>query len=179
MKPRIWKLNTSNKGKLDEFKQLFAKHGAELEATQVDLKEIDADHVTVVTHKASQLGDNIIVEDTSLEVEGADIGTNIRWLLDHLNNYIGHKAVWTVLLALRQGNEILIYKATVAGKIVASKGSAGFGFDPVFQPDGSSQTLAESKPEKFNARAKAVTALLEGSPWLTQPILKDWNGPWQ
>ena len=40
---KMWKLNTSNQGKFEEFKRLFAHHGVELDTTHIDLKEIDAD----------------------------------------------------------------------------------------------------------------------------------------
>ena len=53
--PKQWKLNTSNLNKYEEFKRFFIEHGCSLEATHIDLKEIDADPVTVAAHKASQL----------------------------------------------------------------------------------------------------------------------------
>ncbi len=71
-------LNTSNPGKLKEFERLFGQHGASLQTTYVDLEEIDADPITVAVHKASQLEEGVIIEDTSLEIEGADVGMNIR-----------------------------------------------------------------------------------------------------
>jgi XTP/dITP diphosphohydrolase len=179
MEHKTKKLNTSNPGKFEEFKRLFEESGYTLEGTAVDLPEIDADHLTIVVNKASQLEEDIIVEDTSLEVEGAEFGTNIRWLLDHLQEYTGRKALWVVLLAVRQGNEILIYKGTVLGTIVNPKGTSGFGFDPFFLPEGATQTLAESKPDHFNARAQAVQALVTGNIWAKRPVMKQWKGPWQ
>lgn len=179
MKTTKWKLNTSNPGKFEEFKRLFAKYGCSLEVSHFDLPEIDADAIKVISNKASQLGDNIIVEDTSLEIEGASIGINIRWLLDHLPEYAGRKAEWTVLLGLRQDDTIFIYKGSVSGTIVKPRGIAGFGFDPVFLPDGAKETLAESKPDLYNARAKAVEALIHEKVWITHPVLENWTGPWQ
>lgn len=179
MKWSCWKLNTSNPGKFEEFKRLFAKYGSTLETSHFDLKEIDSDPIKVVAHKASQLGENIIVEDTSLEIEGTSIGINIRWLLDHLTEYAGRKAEWTVLLAFRQGNQIYIFKGSVSGIIVLPRGTTGFGFDPVFLPNGSAETLAESKPDQFNARSKAVESLLKGEVWMIHPSIENWEGPWQ
>jgi XTP/dITP diphosphohydrolase len=174
-----WKLNTSNQGKFQEFKRLFAKYGNTLETSHTDLKEIEADPIKVVAHKASQLGENIIVEDTSLDIEGASIGVNIRWLLDLLAEYAGRKAEWTVLLALRQDNQVYIYKGSVSGIIVEPRGTTGFGFDSVFLPNGSNHTLAESKPDAFNARVKAVASLLQGNVWTKHSIIENWEGPWQ
>jgi XTP/dITP diphosphohydrolase len=175
----IWKLNTSNLGKFEEFKSLFALYGSQIEATHIDLPEIDATPLQVIAHKASQLDENIIVDDTSLEVEGVAIGVNIRWLLQHLAQYAGHRAEWTALLAVRQANEIYIYQGAQKGSIVLPQGQAGFGFDAYFLPEGATQTLAESKPHAYNARAKAVESLLKGNFHAKHPILTQWNGPWQ
>jgi XTP/dITP diphosphohydrolase len=179
MERTTWKLNTSNLSKFEEFKRLFTKHGCDLEASHVDLKEIAADPISVVAHKASQLEENVLVEDTSLEIEGASVGVNIRWLLKHLHQYAGHKAVWTVLLAFRKNSTVLIYKGVISGTIVEPKGTHGFGFDPIFLPNGASKTLAESKPDEVNARAKAVVALITGDSSASHPIIENWDGAWQ
>jgi XTP/dITP diphosphohydrolase len=173
------KLNTSNAGKFEEFKTLFSSHGTKLETTAIDLKEIEADPLQVVVHKASQLGENILVEDTSLDIEGASVGVNVRWLLDHLSEYAGRKATWTVLLAVRKGDTVFVYRGTVAGTIVVPKGGNGFGFDPVFLPEGATKTLAEAKPDSVNARAKAVEAFVASTVWATHPVIEKWDGPWQ
>lgn len=174
-----WQINTSNPGKLQEFQRLFAKYDITLLSTQFDLDEIESDPVTVVAHKASQLGDLILVEDTSLDIEGASVGINVRWLIDHLDEYIGRKAVWRVLLAYHQADEVFIYKGEVQGIIVPARGKQGFGFDPVFLPEGSHQTLAESKPDEVNARALAVDALVNSDLFTVVDAIYQWDGPWQ
>lgn len=173
------KLNTSNKGKFEEFKRLFEAYGHELEMSNIDLPEIDADPITVVAQKASQVGEGVIVEDTSFEVEGVLVGINVRWMLDHLPEYAGKKAVWTALLAYRSGDKILIYQGKIPGMIVQPRGLNGFGFDSVFLPDGSNETLAESKPDRFNARAKAVEALIKNDLLTMNALIQKWDGPWQ
>ena len=172
-------INTSNAGKFEEFTRLFAEYGIPLEATHIDLAEIDADPVTVVAQKASSVPENVIVEDTSLEVEDAKVGINVRWLLDHLDEYQGKRATWTVLLAARHGNSVTVYKGEVFGRIVASSGKNGFGFDPVFLPYGANKTLAEAKPDSVNARAKAVEALVNNKVYKQVPPVTEWHGKWQ
>lgn len=175
----IWKLNTSNQNKFEEFKRLFAQYGWSLEATHIDLKEIDADPLTVIAHKASQVEENVLVEDTSLEIEGAAIGIHVRWLLEHLTEYIDRQAHWKVLLAYRRTNKVFVYKGSISGIIVEPRGASNFGFDPIFLPTGAVETLAESKPDQFNARAKAVEALMKNKVWITCPAIHKWEGPWQ
>lgn len=176
---KTWRLNTSNQGKLHEFEHLFAQYGALISATTFDLREIQADPMTVAIHKASQLGDGILIEDTSLDIEGADVGINVKWLLENLSKLEGRKALWRVLLAYQKDHLIHVYEGTISGTIVRPRGHHGFGFDPVFLPDDSNHTLAESKPDIVNARAKAVEALLTGIPTrISSPILH-WDGDWQ
>lgn len=177
--PINWKLNTSNKGKFEEFQRLFNKLGIDLNYSETDLKEIDADPITVIAHKASQVEPYTLVDDTSLDITGVKVGIHVRWLLEHLKDYLNREAVWTVLLAYREGRSIFIYKGTVLGKIVPKSGDLGFGFDPFFMPKGSLKTLAEFKPDKFNARAHAVNALMQKKIYKVVPEIQNWEGPWQ
>lgn len=177
--PQYWTLNTSNEGKLSEFQQLFQKYGYSLTSTKIDLDEIDSDPLTVVVHKASHIGENILIEDTSLDIEGADVGVNIRWLLNNLNTLEGRKATWRVLLAYRKDGQVFVYQGIVHGTIVQAKGTNGFGFDPVFLPNGQTETLAENKPDSVNARALAVEALIKNQPLAIKPVMTSWDGPWQ
>lgn len=174
-----WKLNTSNPHKLEEFRAFFAPYGAELISSHHDLEEIDASPLQVIAHKASQVEEMTLVEDTILEVEGAEIGVNVRWLLSHLENYIGKNATWITYLAYRQGNEVKIYHGCVHGTIVAPQGEKGFGFDKYFLPQGAMSTLAQAKPDHINARKFAVDALLKNQLWQTVSPIYDWQGPWQ
>ncbi|MBB63764.1 MAG: hypothetical protein CMO81_01735 [Waddliaceae bacterium] len=175
----MWKLNTSNKGKLAEFQRLFSLHGESLEISQTDLAEIDADPVQVVVHKASSLDEHVLVEDTSLDVEGGQPGIYVKWFLENLSEFVGRNAVWRVLLAYREGEQVYVFKGEVEGTIVESRGIGGFGFDPHFLPKGANKTLAEEKPNRFSARAKAVEALSEKEVFRIEPLMLEWNGPWQ
>jgi XTP/dITP diphosphohydrolase len=172
-------LNTSNPGKLHEFRRLFAKHGITLHSTEIDLKEIKADPITVVVHKASQVGEHVIVDDSSLDIEGAEVGIDVKWVLHHLPEFAGRKARWVVLLAYREGEWIYVFEGQVHGKIVPPRGKDGFGFDPVFLPDGAEMTLAQEKPDAVNARAKAVDALIAEKCTAKKHPIKHWDGPWQ
>lgn len=168
------KLNTSSRDKLKEFKRLGL---AELECYSVDLPEPNASPLEVIASKATQVGEMIIVEDTSLDIDGVDIGVNIKWLIDSLGQHIGRKAVFRVLLGVQRNGCIEVYAGEVQGIIVLPKGQ-GFGFDPYFLPDGSERTLGEEKPDRFNARALAVTNFLNENPSdLLEPL--HWDGEWQ
>lgn len=52
-------------------------------------------------------------------------------------------------------------------------------FDPVFEPEGSTKTLAEEKPDEVSARAKAVEAFVQDIPFAIVNPIFDWNGAYQ
>ena len=172
-------LNTSNQGKLQEFQHLFNEHGIELKSSHIDLREVKADPITVVIHKASQMGEQIIVDDTSLDVEGADVGVDVKWLLHNLHEYTNRKATYRVLLAYKKEGWIYVFEGKVEGTIVSPHGEGGFGFDPIFLPLGAKVTLAKDKSNSVNARAKAVEALVAGKYISKERPITNWDGDWQ
>lgn len=176
-----WKINTSNWGKFQEYQELFAKYKNPLEATHIDLPEIHADPLKVIVHKASQMEDQILVDDTSLDIEGADVGVNVRWFIDNLHNFVGRPAVFRVYLAYRSSDKVYVYAGEIKGKIVDPSGAEqkGFGFDKYFLPDGEYETLAQAKPERVNARAIAVKNLFGGKVHHIGPVVEKWDGLWQ
>eukprot|EP00906_Rhabdomonas_costata_P005901 RCo008746 len=178
-RPPTLKLNTSNQNKFKEFQRIFGSHGITLESTAVDLKEIDAEPEKVIAHKATQCGDNVICEDTSLDVEGADVGVSVRWLMEKLTDYVGRKARWRVLLGVKKADVVELYEGIVHGQIVHPRGDSNFGFDPIFQPVGSDKTLAQWKPDKYNARALAIENLALHRVHSLQPPIFEWTGKWQ
>lgn len=174
-----WALNTSNQGKLAEYQRLFDQYGIFLSSTHVDLPEIDADPLSIAVHKASQMGPGVLVDDTSLHIEGADVGSNVRWFKNRLTEYIGKKGIWVVLIAYLDENQVHVYKGQVEGAIVAPQGEDGFGFDPFFLPNGAIKTIAEERPDTLNARALAVKALINGEAIAHVPVMMEWKGRWQ
>lgn len=161
----IYSLVTSNENKLKEFKR-FGLEEILIEKGK-DLKEVDSDPLTVILYKALEAGVNRIVEDTSLHIEGAEIGANIRWLTDSISSFKGKTATWEVLLGVNDGKTITVYQGISKGIITDKyKEPMGFGFDCYFVPDGSLETLydLESTGEKdlYSARKKAVELLNNG-----------------
>lgn len=174
-----WLLNTSNPDKLKEFQKLFSKRGCLLSSTCIDLKEIHSDPVSVVLHKAGQMDEEVLVDDTSLDIENAEVGINVKWLYNHLTTYIDRKAMVRILLAYRKQDLVYVYEGKTEGVIVPPRGSNCFGFDPIFLPLGETKTLAEAKPPEVDSRAKAVNLIFEEKPTYILPPILYWDGPWQ
>lgn len=177
-------LVTSNEQKLKEF-QSFGLNNLKIEKGR-DLSEVESDAMTVIIYKSLEAGLNRIVEDTSLHVDGAEVGTNIRWLTDSISSYKGVKATWEVLLGVNNGETITIYQGLINGEITDKyKEPIGFGFDCYFVPEDSTETLydLETKGEKdnYSARKNAIMSFLNDES-IHQVNIKDipqWNGKMQ
>lgn len=157
-------LVTSNKNKLDEYNS-YNNDGKLQMLKGADLPEVESeDPLTVIIYKSKLAGNNTIVEDTSFDVEGANVGTNVRWLMDSISKYEGRKAEWIVKLAVNYNENIYVYDGKIKGIISSSKGKEGFGFDPIFIPNGTHKTLSElsfeGNKDDYSARKQAFNNLL-------------------
>jgi XTP/dITP diphosphohydrolase len=120
----------------------------------------------------------VLGEDSGLEVEGLGGGPGVRssrnaagdevgWILSELQGIEGdgRRARYVCeLVALSPDCEEARGTGTLAGRVAESAaGSGGFGFDPVFLPDGEQRTVAELGDEwkaEHSHRANAARALL-------------------
>ena len=78
----------------------------------------------------------------------------------------GHRARFRCVVALARNGDLLgIFEGTVEGRITdTARGDSGFGYDPIFVPDGFEQTFGELSEEVKNTishRAKAIRAVAE------------------
>lgn len=131
-------------------------------------------------------GYNCFSEDTGLEVEalGAAPGVhtaryagdekspeaNIALLLKNLLGKTSRRARFRTVIALIFNGKETLLEGICEGSIAAQKsGTGGFGYDPVFIPDGYDRTFAELGDDvknKISHRAQAtkkLVALLEGT----------------
>lgn len=96
--------------------------------------------------------------------EGASYEDNVAKLLDELKGQSNRKARFKSVIAMvDQGREEL-FEGIITGTIIHERrGTSGFGYDPVFVPEGYDQTYAEMPPELKNTishRALAVNGLV-------------------
>ncbi|OKS88430.1 non-canonical purine NTP diphosphatase [Mucilaginibacter polytrichastri] len=94
-----------------------------------------------------------------------DHDANINKVLDKLKNETNCKARFRTVISLLWKGEEHFFEGTVEGTIRPHRsGAEGFGYDPIFQPDGYDVTFAEMSMEEKNAishRAIAMEKLLE------------------
>lgn len=90
---------------------------------------------------------------------------NIRLLLEKLKGIDNRKAKFATVVALIFNGETHIFEGSVEGEITEDYcGNSGFGYDPVFLPEGSRLTFAEMDSQAKNAishRGRAMSKLAD------------------
>lgn len=100
-----------------------------------------------------------------VQVEGNKDEANMNVLLEKLANEENRKACFRTSIALIFEGGTHFFDGTVEGRIIREKrGNGGFGYDPIFIPDGYDKTFAELGNEVKNGishRARAVAKLAD------------------
>ena len=127
-------------------------------------------------------GLDCFADDTGLEVEslggapgvysaryadgqGHDSQANMNKLLKEMEEKNDRKAQFRSIISLIEKGEERQFEGIVKGQITREKrGESGFGYDPIFQPDGYETTFAELGSDiknRISHRARAVAALCD------------------
>ena len=99
------------------------------------------------------------------EGEGHDAQATMRKLLHELEGKENRKAQFRTAISLILDGKEYLFEGVIKGEIIKEKrGDSGFGYDPIFKPEGYEQTFAELGNEtknKISHRALAVQKLCE------------------
>ncbi|MEB3860361.1 MAG: XTP/dITP diphosphatase [Desulfurococcales archaeon] len=171
---------TRNKGKFREAYMVARPFGVILVQEPAEKVEIQSTRLEEISLWAAReaykaLGKPLVVEDSGLFVEALNgfpgpyssyayetIG--LRGLLKLLEGEENRRACFRAAVALATGCHEEVFVGEVCGFISREpRGSSGFGFDPIFVPEGSDSTFAEMGVEEKNryshrARAFALMA---------------------
>ncbi len=124
---------------------------------------------------------NCFADDTGLEVEALDgapgvysaryagpakdSDANIDKLLAELKNKSNRRARFRTVISLFLEDKEYFFEGIVTGTILTERhGDGGFGYDPVFQPDGYDRSFSELSMEEKNSishRGRAVEELIK------------------
>jgi len=93
-----------------------------------------------------------------------DMEKNIDLVLEKLQDQENRRARFKTVISLFLNGEQHFFEGTVEGRIIAIRtGTEGFGYDPIFIPEGYDQTFAEMSLEeknKISHRSQAVAKLV-------------------
>lgn len=182
-------LGTGNPGKVEELEALLADLSIELipahtlsspPTVEEDAETLEGNAQKKATAFHTHAGLPALADDTGLEVAAlngrpgvhtarfagpdATPEDNKRHLLEVLDGTDNRHAHFRTVIALVDDtDQVLTFEGICAGRITTEpRGDGGFGYDPLFQPDGYEQTFAEMPPDAKNEishRRKALDAL--------------------
>ena len=179
---------TNNQHKADEINAVLPSHYEVLTLKEAGIDiDIPEPHPTLqenAREKAVTIyqlkGTNCFSEDTGLEVfslngepgvrsaryagEDKSFAQNIEKLLQNLQDKEDRRAQFRTVICLILDGKEHFFEGICQGRILAAqKGTEGFGYDPVFVPDGADKTFAEMPLEeknRYSHRSKAVAQLV-------------------
>ncbi|MBM3897804.1 MAG: XTP/dITP diphosphatase [Thaumarchaeota archaeon] len=179
---------TGNPRKFAEVKQVLEEFGIELEQINIKGEEVQANNVLAVVENAAnkiakEFSKPFIVEDASLQIEVLNtfpgpyssyvyktigLGGVLKLLEEVDHRYAEfHSAISYGEKGKVLKNVIGIAEGSISRKI---RGVQGFGFDPIFIPQGSRKTFGEMtmvEKNRFSHRAKAARIVGE---WLSSKV---------
>ncbi len=185
---------TNNEHKLREIRQIlgaeFDVKGLADIGCHEDIPEtsdtLEGNALQKARYVRERYGLDCFADDTGLEVEALggepgvvtarygglngygddhDTAGNIRCLLHKLQGQSNRRARFRTVIALIRDGEERLFEGIVEGRIVNElRGTDGFGYDPVFEPEETGLTFAEMGPEEKNRishRGRATQKLAE------------------
>ena len=179
---------TNNQNKVDEIKNIVGDlyNVISLKDAGIDI-DIPEPHNTLhenATEKSKTIyqltQQNCFSEDTGLETEALNgepgvrsaryageqksFDANVDLLLDNLKNNANRNARFRTVISLILNGEEFLFEGICKGSIInEKKGGYGFGYDPVFMPEGADKTFAQmtlTEKNIYSHRKKAVALLL-------------------
>ncbi len=178
---------TSNRGKVREAERYFSPLGVRIIQKKVEYPEIQADSLEEVARFGirwlkDKLEAPFFLDDSGLFIDalGGFPGVYSAYVYRTLGNdgilkllegVENRKAHFQSVVAYYDG-ELHIFTGKTAGRITREKrGTGGFGFDPIFQPEGFSKTFAEMTTEEKNRISHRGRAFKAFSEWLKENLI--------
>ena len=178
---------TNNKHKLDEMRAILGGKVELLSLSDIDCHDeipetadtLEGNALIKARYIFEKYGLSCFADDTGLEVdaldgapgvysaryagENNDSVANVSKLLHNLTGKSCREAQFRTVIALILNGEEKLFDGIVRGSISEEcRGIGGFGYDPVFVPEGYTQSFAEMPAEQKNSishRARAAAAL--------------------
>lgn len=176
---------TQNMHKVEELRAVLGLCGYSVEPVDIPKVEIQSSSLETIAAYAAiiaynHLGKPVVVEDAGLFIDALKgfpgpyssyvhktIG--VQGILRLLEGVSERTAYFKSVIAYAGPWGVKLFTGIVRGRIAEeARGNQGFGFDPIFVPEGSSKTFAEMSIEEKNLyshRARAASKLCE---WLTE-----------
>ena len=174
---------TNNKHKLQEVRDIVGNRVEVLSLSDIgccdDIPEtadtLQGNALIKARHIYGKYGLDCFADDTGLEVEAlggapgvysaryageeCDSEANMRKLLENLTGKSNRNAQFRTVIALIIDGKEMLFDGIVKGTIATEKkGDSGFGYDPIFIPEGHAESFAQMSGEKKNSMSHRFRA---------------------
>ena len=181
---------TNNAHKLREIREIMGSQVQILSLNEVNIHEdipetshtLEGNAAQKAWHIYKMSGMNCFADDTGLEIEaldgrpgvysaryageGCSFDDNVSKILEELQGVENRKACFRCIICLIENGKEYFFEGRVNGVITESRrGKDGFGYDPVFLPDGQKQTFAEMPPYLKNGISHRGRAVEKMAKW--------------
>lgn len=184
---------TNNKHKLEEVRELLKGDGLVKVLSMSDIGCFDDIEETGFTlednslikakHVWNKYGKNCFADDTGLEIEaldgrpgvysaryageGCSFRDNVLKVLKEMEGVENRRACFRTVVTLVFDGEIYQFEGRVDGRILCEEtGVGGFGYDPLFVPDGYDESFAEMSLEQKNGISHRGLAMNKLVNWI-------------
>lgn len=179
---------SNNKNKIKEIQELLPASIEILSLESIGCNEeipetantIEGNAILKANYVTEKYGYNCFADDTGLEIdalngepgvysaryagEQKNAEDNMDKVLNALNNNNNRTAQFKTVIALNINGDQQLFTGIAKGQITTEKsGNQGFGYDPIFQPEGFQETFADLSLEtknKISHRGKATQLLI-------------------
>ena len=166
---------SSNEHKFQEAERILANLGMQINLFKTTLEEIQSNNLNDIAEKKAinaydLIQKPVIIEDDGLFIDSLDgfpgpyssyvydtIGN--KGIMDLLENSKVRDAKFVSIIAYCDSDcDVKLFESSIPGKISSIIEKGGWGYDPIFIPDGESKTYANvSDKDKFSHRSAALT----------------------
>lgn len=186
--PQTLVFATNNAHKLEEVQAMVGNHFILKSLNDIGCTE-DIEETALTFNGNASIKSNYVFEKYGLNCFGDDSGlvvdalngepgvysarysgtrdtqVNLQLVLDKMQGMANRKARFVTFISLMLDGQEYFFEGRVEGQITAeSSGKAGFGYDPIFMPDGYNCTFAEldmAEKNRISHRGKAMQQLVD------------------
>ena len=184
---------SNNEHKISEIRSILGNSFNLLSLSDIKIKDdipedephLEGNALAKARYIHNATGKDVFADDTGLEIDGLnglpgvhsarfagenkDSLANIEKVLSLLSGAINRRARFRTVIALILENKEYLFEGIVTGVIINEKrGNRGFGYDPVFIPEGKNQTFAEIEPDEKNRISHSAIAFEKLKEFLIQ-----------
>lgn len=180
---------TQNQHKLKELRPLFKKYNVEFDTTPLEKHEIRSENIEEIARVAAKIAfevlqQPVVVDDTGFFVDalngfpGSYAGIVLKLIgyegiLRLMTDKVERASTFKTAVGYFDGQHLESFVGTMSGSVALDPaGEGGFGYDPIFVPEGFTKTYAELTLEEKVSISHRTKAFEEFLRWFSSTLDK-------